>query len=177
MRLVSEQEQAARGHAASDCNRARRQPAGRVREWHGGVRAHPPPGGHGEIMPARHALIVDDDADGREALAQLLETQGYAVRQAENGRVALDILGEWLPCLMLLDLEMPVMSGWEVLDCLQPDGLREVAVVVLSAAESPPPDVRFVRKPCEISRLLEAIRACDASGVGGRRRPSREGEC
>ena len=43
-------------------------------------------------MLARHAVVVDDDADGREALAQLLEAQGYTVRQAENGRVALDLI-------------------------------------------------------------------------------------
>jgi CheY-like chemotaxis protein len=119
-------------------------------------------------MPQRHALVVDDDAEGRDALAQLLEAHGYSVRQAENGRVALDILVEWVPCLILLDLEMPVMTGWEVLDCLQQDCPHGVTVVVLSAATSPPPEVSFVRKPCDTLRLLKAIEASEELGKPAR---------
>jgi CheY-like chemotaxis protein len=111
-------------------------------------------------MLARHALVVDDDADGREALAQLLEAQGYTVRQAENGRVALDLIAERLPCLLLLDLEMPLMSGWEVLAWIRLDpALGEMVIVVVSAAASPPPDVALVRKPCQVDHLLDTIRA------------------
>ena len=111
-------------------------------------------------MVARHAVVVDDDADGREALAQLLEAQGYTVRQAENGRVALDMIAERLPCLLLLDLEMPLMSGWEVLAWIRLDpALGEMVIVVVSAAASPPPDVTLVRKPFQVDHLLDTIRA------------------
>ena len=110
-------------------------------------------------MVARHAVVVDDDADGREALAQLLEAQGYTVRQAENGRVALDMIAERLPCLLLLDLEMPLMSGWEVLAWIRHDpALGEMVIVVVSAAASPPPDVTLVRKPFQVDHLLDTIR-------------------
>jgi CheY-like chemotaxis protein len=118
-------------------------------------------------MPARHALVVDDDADGRDGVAQLLEAHGYKVRQAENGRVALDMIAERIPCLVVLDLDMPVMNGWEVLAWIRHDRrCGAMAVVVLSAAASSPPDVAFVRKPCEIEQLLEAIRGCDGRGPG-----------
>jgi CheY-like chemotaxis protein len=117
-------------------------------------------------MAPPHALVVDDDPDGREALAELLESHGYAVRQAENGKVAVQLVGEWSPCLMLLDLEMPVMTGWEVLACIDdvaPCGA--IVVVVLSAAAAPPPDVPFVRKPCDVGLLLATIDRCfEAAG-------------
>jgi CheY-like chemotaxis protein len=104
------------------------------------------------------ALVVDDDPDGRQAIAQLLEAHGYTVRQAENGRVALDLVAERLPCLVLLDLEMPVMSGWDVLAWLARAGaLDTVAVVVLSAGASAPSGVPFVRKPCAAEELLETL--------------------
>jgi CheY-like chemotaxis protein len=111
-------------------------------------------------MRTPHALVVDDESDNREALAQILESRGYTVRQAENGRVALDMIGEQPPSLMLLDLEMPVMNGWEVLAWLQHDpAWGKMAVVVLSARGSAPPNITFVRKPCQIDHLLSAIGA------------------
>jgi CheY-like chemotaxis protein len=109
-------------------------------------------------MAACHALVVDDDPEGRDALAHILERHGYVVRQAENGRVALDRIAELRPCLMLLDLEMPVMNGWEVLAFVRTDlPCAAMAVVVVSAAASPPPDVTFLRKPCDVDHLLEAV--------------------
>jgi CheY-like chemotaxis protein len=113
-------------------------------------------------MTLRHALVVDDDTDAREVLAQILESHGYTVRQAENGKVALDMIRERAPCLMLLDLQMPVMNGWEVLAWMEHDPAREtMAVVVLSAAASAPPNVTFLRKPCELRRLLDTIHASE----------------
>lgn len=104
------------------------------------------------------ALVVDDDRDGRTALAQVLEAHGYTVREAENGKAALEMIAERLPCVMLLDLEMPVMSGWEVLASLQrANALDAMKVVVISAAASPPPGVSFVRKPCRVDVLLDLI--------------------
>lgn len=66
-----------------------------------------------------YILVVDDDADLRELLAEALTSLGYAVEQAENGRVALNTLEEHLPALVLLDLKMPIMSGWAVLEALK----------------------------------------------------------
>lgn len=120
-------------------------------------------------MVRSDALVVDDDPDGRDALAQILEAHGYAVRQAENGRVALAMIAEREPALMLLDLEMPVMSGWEVLAWAEGQSPScTTIVVVLSAAASPPSDVTFVRKPCCVDDLITAIRS--ATGATAERR-------
>ncbi|HET9594154.1 MAG TPA: response regulator [Anaeromyxobacteraceae bacterium] len=116
-------------------------------------------------MTPREILLVDDDSENRDVLAQVLQAHGYTVRQAENGRIALDMIAERVPGILLLDLEMPVMSGWEVLTSLQRSGaLKVIAVVVLSAIASPPLGVAFMRKPCGIDDLIRML-----AGVGGPR--------
>lgn len=116
-------------------------------------------------MRSRDALVVDDDPCGRDALAQVLEAHGFTVRQAENGRIALERIAERVPGVLLLDLEMPVMSGWEVLASLQRSGaLDAITIVVVSATAPPPLGVAFVRKPCQVKELLGLL------GVRGRPR-------
>lgn len=115
---------------------------------------------HGSVMVPRDALVVDDDSDGRDALSQVLAAQGYTVRQAENGRVALDLIAERVPGFLVLDLEMPVMSGWEVLESLHRAGaLQSITILVVSAGASPPPGVAFMRKPCGVDELLSTLSA------------------
>ncbi len=59
-------------------------------------------------------LVVDDDAGIRRMIAAVLEDEGYRVRLADHGREALDRIAEHPPQLVVLDLQMPVMSGWEL---------------------------------------------------------------
>ncbi|MFN7134528.1 MAG: response regulator [Myxococcales bacterium] len=106
-------------------------------------------------------LIVDDDQDVREILAQLLEDEGYAVASASNGREALDKLQTLpRPVLMILDLMMPVMSGWEVMDELRREG-RKGAVRVAVASAVPNPEVpdadAVLRKPIDLDNLLDTV--------------------
>ena len=109
-------------------------------------------------MPPPEALIVDDDSDSRLALSELLRAHGYTVREAENGKVALHMIAERLPSVLLLDLEMPVMNGWDVMAFLARVGATdEIPIVVLSAGASAPPGVPFVRKPCRADVLVEMI--------------------
>ncbi len=61
-------------------------------------------------------LVVDDDAGIRQLLRRILEEEGYMVVEAENGRVALERLGERVPGAILLDLMMPEMDGFEFLE-------------------------------------------------------------
>ncbi|HEY6911244.1 MAG TPA: response regulator [Myxococcales bacterium] len=80
-----------------------------------------------------YILIVDDDADFRAGLRLALEMKGYQVEEAAHGEEALAKLAERPPLLVLLDLQMPVMNGREMLQRMRatPD-LKEVPVVIIS---------------------------------------------
>jgi CheY-like chemotaxis protein len=113
-------------------------------------------------------LIVDDDAFARNALAQILEGEGYAVTCAANGREALRLLrGAPLPDLILLDLVMPVLDGFSFCRLQERDArLASVPVLVVSAEEvahgaaAAPQVVGRVPKPIAVEELLECIRQC-----------------
>ena len=112
---------------------------------------------------SRRVLVVEDDEQIREVLAEVLTDEGYAVETAENGRQALERLDGASPCVMLLDLMMPVMNGWQLLGELRADGrLDGMAVVVVSAAHDAEPldGVRTcLRKPITVDRLLSTVKA------------------
>ena len=81
-------------------------------------------------------LVVDDDPASRELLRGLLQRDGWQVREAENGRAALDAIVARRPALVLLDLMMPEMDGFEVVEALRADPQRAgVPVVVLTAKD------------------------------------------
>jgi CheY-like chemotaxis protein len=82
----------------------------------------------------RLVLIVDDNEDAREALAEIFQIDGFAVLTAANGQEALELLKIEHPCVVLLDLMMPVMNGWEFLRRrkAQPE-LAKIPVIVISA--------------------------------------------
>jgi CheY-like chemotaxis protein len=81
-----------------------------------------------------YILVVDDDVDHRELLCEALQAMGYQAHQAENGKVALEKLEERLPALVLLDLKMPVMTGWAVLEALKKmPRAKTIPVLVISA--------------------------------------------
>jgi CheY-like chemotaxis protein len=117
-------------------------------------------------MTAREVLVVEDDNDLRESLSQALRDHGYTVTQAENGQQALDLLHAGVrPSVILLDLMMPVLNGWELRDALRDDpALAGIPQLVISAymdeaeqhvLELSPDDC--IRKPFAIRVLLEAI--------------------
>ena len=83
-----------------------------------------------------HILIVEDDTDVREALCDALTLEGYEVVWAENGEEALRYLYTGArPCLILLDLMMPVMDGWTFRQTMLTDPiLAAIPVVVMTAA-------------------------------------------
>ncbi|MFP2932583.1 response regulator [Pyxidicoccus sp. 3LG] len=107
-------------------------------------------------------LVVEDDADLRAAVADILEDEGFEVHVAENGREALEELGHMgkRPCVVLLDLMMPVMDGFAFMERFRADpSLRQVPVVVFSASVREPPEgaTAMLRKPFEIPALLSAV--------------------
>ena len=86
--------------------------------------------------PERHVLVVEDDGDTRARLRHLLERDGWAVEEAENGEVGLARIAEALPGLVLLDLTMPVMDGFTFLERLrETPGCGDIPVVVLTALD------------------------------------------
>jgi CheY-like chemotaxis protein len=112
---------------------------------------------------SRTILILEDDADILEALAVVIEDEGFDVAAAANDEEGLRVLASiGAPCLILLDWWMPVLSGREFLARLQADpAMRTVPVVVMTAAGiAPPPGVAaFLRKPFSVSQLLEILAA------------------
>ena len=81
-----------------------------------------------------HILVVDDDESHRTLICDLLEEMGYQTQQASNGREALDLLELDMPMAVLLDLRMPVMSGWGLLDALKKmPRARNLPIIIISA--------------------------------------------
>lgn len=125
-------------------------------------------------MPPGSVLLVEDDADIREALTDVLRMEHWAVEPAANGKLALDRLRTGPPPdLMLLDLMMPVMDGFELLEQLR--GESGPSTVVLSASREVDrvrahPLVRAtLGKPVEINvllGLLERLRPSEQTPPG-----------
>ena len=109
-------------------------------------------------------LIVEDDADLREMMAQLLTLEGFRANTVANGREALEYLRQGdKPDVILLDLMMPVMDGWEFRRQQQASAdLSKVPVIVLSALDQARAAdvnaVAFLKKPLDFDRLLELVR-------------------
>jgi len=86
--------------------------------------------------PFNNVLIVEDDPSSRRTLRQMLEKEGFEAAEAENGRVALEHVARSRPSLILLDLMMPKMDGFElVADLRSREEWRDIPVVVLTAKE------------------------------------------
>jgi two-component system, OmpR family, response regulator CpxR len=103
-------------------------------------------------------LVVDDDEAIRQVVSEVLLDEGYEVVCAENGVQALrELHKEHPPDLVLLDLMMPVMSGWEVLEQLQSnDELSHIPVVVVSAMTAPGVQ-EHLSKPIDLEHLLSTV--------------------
>jgi signal transduction histidine kinase/DNA-binding response OmpR family regulator len=86
--------------------------------------------------PPCHALLVEDDAEIRELMRRTLEKQGWVVAEAEHGRAALERVGERAPDLIVLDLMMPIMDGFEfMLELRKVEAWRRIPVVVSTAKD------------------------------------------
>ncbi len=120
---------------------------------------------------AGRILVVDDDDDVREAVADLLRDEGFIVDTAENGRVALELLRTRLASLIFLDLEMPEINGDAFIRIAKDDQrLAAIPIVVITASRthSLPTGVRIVHKPCSTEALLEIAHAHVGAPVGAK---------
>ena len=111
---------------------------------------------------AANVLVVDDDRDIRDAISQILTEEGFDVTEAGNGVQALAQIAKRRPDVVLLDLMMPVMNGWQVLQTMRQSAeLASVPVVVLSAIAAHG-CADYIQKPVSLDRLLvllDTIRA------------------
>jgi CheY-like chemotaxis protein len=117
-------------------------------------------------------FIVEDDLDTREMLARFLELEGFGVESAENGRTALERLGGGThACVILLDLMMPVMDGWQFRQAqVQNEALAKIPVIVVSAAgrdriERIDADA-YLSKPVDLEELLGCVAQFCRRGEG-----------
>ena len=111
----------------------------------------------------RLVLVVDDDPDILQTLGLCLSREGYRVLMAANGREALDILDREHPSVILLDLMMPVMDGWQFVAELDHRGQRDVPLLILSADRSVQGHAQQLRasghlaKPFDLDELLGKV--------------------
>ena len=113
---------------------------------------------------ASNILIVEDDHDISKYLSMILTSEGYKVTCAENGQEALDFLNQVraLPCLILLDLMMPVMDGLKFREAQTEDSrLSKIPVVVMTAGNQEKRTQiqveAFIQKPLDLDQLLVTI--------------------
>jgi signal transduction histidine kinase/purine-cytosine permease-like protein/ActR/RegA family two-component response regulator len=121
----------------------------------------------GYAGPARRVLVVDDAAVDRQLLCDVLEPIGFAVLQAATGVEALQEAGRFMPDLILLDIDMPGIDGWETARLLRANAISMAPILIVSAnafVGELHNDVGveredFLIKPLRIDDLLERVRA------------------
>ncbi len=113
-------------------------------------------------------LVVDDDPGIRRMIVAALKRDHYQFFEAPNGRDALEIMRAERPDVVVLDLMMPILSGWDVLREREHDvDLREIPVIIVSANRDPDLAVAidkgicaFLPKPFDIGALSALVRSC-----------------
>jgi CheY-like chemotaxis protein len=115
------------------------------------------------LMPEPRILVVDDDGAIRRLLTMMLEDEGYQVVAAETGEQALAAIERDAPALILLDVLLPGIDGWEVLRRLRPDSSGLPPIILLTAGTVPPDrqsefsGFEIVTKPFDADDLMERI--------------------
>ncbi len=114
------------------------------------------------VSEMKHVLVIEDHTPIRECIAEVLEMEGYSVSQARDGREGLRVARAQPPNLILLDLMMPNMDGWQFRAAQKDDAaLADIPVIVLSAFEAEATDLEGVvarfPKPFNTSVLLAAV--------------------
>lgn len=106
-------------------------------------------------------LLIEDDPFIREALSEVLQDEGFAVETAVHGRAAADLLDAGArPRLILLDLMMPVMDGWQFMGLLRAhEDWAQIPVIVVSAAKEALPEgaCSCLSKPLDLAKLFDTM--------------------
>jgi DNA-binding response OmpR family regulator len=115
--------------------------------------------------PMTRVLVVDDDPTIREVIGYALGDEGYLVDGAADGQAALDLIGLLPPDVILLDMKMPGIDGWEFVKRYRARYGEQTPIIVLTASEGA--DQRgaaidaagYVAKPFDLSMLIESVAA------------------
>ena len=130
-------------------------------------------------MTDTDVLIVDVDPNVRSQLSEVLALRGCRVRLASNGAEALRILESFEPSLVLMDMQTPMMDGWEFARELQSRQIR-LPLVVMGQADHIEAWAKeigaagFLPKPVEVTRLLACVQIPEHDGSAYAARPGRE---
>ena len=114
-------------------------------------------------MPGERVLVVDDDESIRQIVSIFLTDEGYEVLGVANGQVALDIIDQFRPDIILLDLRMPVMDGWEFVRCYRAQPGPHAPIIAFVAAlhaEEERDEIGatgLLAKPFDLEDLLAAV--------------------
>ena len=115
---------------------------------------------------SRRILVADDDFDNRTIILTALRARGYQVDEAKNGLEAIELAKSKDPDLILLDLSMPKLSGWEALKRMKADPhTRHIPVFIFTAHALGGEDRRasaagcagYISKPCDPRKVLEMV--------------------
>jgi CheY-like chemotaxis protein len=112
----------------------------------------------------RHVLVVDDDDGIRQFIQMAFADQGHEVRTAPDGVAALEIVRDWQPHLILLDMRMPVMDGWSFRQAYLKTPRPHAPIIVLTAARDAGASAAeieaegFLAKPFDLRELLSLAR-------------------
>jgi len=119
-----------------------------------------------KFMSKGDILVVDDLPNNLRFVSTILTERGYKVRSAINGQMALTVAKAAQPDLILLDIKMPEMDGYEVCECLKSQAeTREIPVIFLSALDEPVDKVKafevggvdYISKPFHVEEILARI--------------------
>ena len=114
----------------------------------------------------KQIMIVDDDPSIRSTVEIILNTKGYSICVIESGKRCLDKLREGFRGLILMDIMMPEMDGWDTISAIEDEGLHGGNVIcMLTAVHDPSPKLEklteyvmdYVRKPFTSEELLETV--------------------
>jgi CheY-like chemotaxis protein len=134
-----------------------------------------PPSPPGQETEAKLVLLADDHADSVAGYDLLLRSHGYRTAVALDGPQAVEQARRLRPDLILLDLGLPGLSGWEVLQLLRADAATAATPVVVVTGHLFPHDIAMAEeagcsailpKPCDAEALLEAARTWTGGPAG-----------
>jgi two-component system chemotaxis response regulator CheY len=115
---------------------------------------------------SKTVLIVDDDADARSLMRLTLEADGFTAIEASDGADALAHISSSCPNLVVTDLEMPIMDGWELLEALERTKPL-LPTLVITGREDPLVNrtrTPVLNKPLDQAKLIEQVRrSCKGS--------------